>query len=509
MRKSLPIRKVLPAAAVMLMLGSILTACSGGSKPAASGTGTGAAEDKGPPTEISILTEFSTPEPPAADNPVTKEFEKRTNTKLNITWASANNWEDKSNVMMASGDMTDLMKVKDMTNTQMLQMVKQGAFWDLTPYLKDYKHLQEYPKEIWDKTKIDGKNYIIPSVRPLGGSSYFNIRKDWLDNLNLKMPETMDDFYQVLKAFTNNDPDKNGKNDTYGYTGKAPENVINIFNGSNGKWKLQNGKLIDTDLEQGTRDGLQWLNKAFTEKLMPADFATMKTTQFEDMAKGQAGVQVDTIEGMWRANEELKKTNPKADFVGFPYLTGPNGKYVPQNSGVTGIYLIPKKVPEAKMKKILALMDYGASEEGFELACYGIPDVHFKVVDGFKTPTEQAVKDSVAQSSFGKIFERFDKYLWAYHTGMPKEKFESNKKIIDAQSQVYVADPAYGLVSDTNIKLGANYKKKTDDMKTKVIMGKETLEAWDAYVKQLKADANYMKIIDEMNQAYQNRVNGK
>jgi putative aldouronate transport system substrate-binding protein len=99
--------------------------------------------------------------------------------------------------------------------------------------------------------------------------------------------------------------------------------------------------------------------------------------------------------------------------------------------------------------------------------------------------------------------------LWAYHSGMPKEKFERNKQIVDAQSQVFVADPAYGLVSDTNIKLGANYKKKLDDMKIKVIMGKETIDAWDNLVKELKADPNYMKIADEMNKAYQDRLNGK
>ncbi|WP_274651833.1 extracellular solute-binding protein [Paenibacillus humicola] len=503
----------LHAAAAFLLCGTLLAACSGGKTPssgASDASGASGGDNGAKPVEISIMTEFSTPEPPAADNPVTKEFEKRTGTKLDITWVSPNSWSDKQNVVLASGDMPDLMKVSDMTNPQMLQLVRQGAFWDLTPYLKDYPNLMSYPKEIWDKTKIDGKNYIIPSVRPLEGASYFAIRKDWLDNLHLKMPETLDDFYNVLKAFTQDDPDKDGKNDTYGYTGKGYNEIINVFNESNGKWKAVDGKLVDTDLEPGTRDGLLWLRRAFADKLMPEDFALMKTTQFEDMAKAnQAGVQVDTVEGVWRANAELLKTIPNADFLPFTSLTGPNGQYVPQNSGVTGVYLIPKKVPEAKMIKVLALMDYGASEEGFQLACYGIEGVHFTVVDGFKTATEQAVKDSVSQSSFGKIFERYDKYLWAYHTGMPKNVFERNKTIIDARSKISTPDPSYGLISDTNIRLGADYRKKIDDMKVKVIMGKEPIEAWDAFVKQLKADPDYMKIADEMNKAYQDRLNGK
>lgn len=296
------LRKALPASAALLMSVSALTACSGGAS-----TGSGGGGD-GKPTEISIITEFSTPEPPGPGNPVTKEFEKRTNTKLNITWVSPNSWPDKQNVVLASGDMPDLMKVTDFTNTQMQQMVKQGAFWDLTPYLKDYKHLMEYPKEIWDKSKMYGKNYVIPSVRPLEGASFYAIRKDWLDNLNLKVPETMDEFYRTLKAFTTGDPDKNGKDDTYGFTSKNYARIPDIFNGSNGRWKVQGGKLTDTELEPGTREGLLWLNRLYKEKLMPEDFAVMKTTQFEDMAKaGKAGVTQDTVEGIWRARRSCAR----------------------------------------------------------------------------------------------------------------------------------------------------------------------------------------------------------
>ncbi|TDF91206.1 extracellular solute-binding protein [Paenibacillus piri] len=500
-------RKALPASVAFVMVASLLSACSGGAKPAA-GTGGAAKDEK--PTEISIFTEFSTPEPPGADNPVTKEFEKRTNTKLNITWASPNAWEEKQNVMLASGDLPDLMKIKDMKQTQAINMIKQGAFWDLGPYLKDYKNLSAYPKEIMDIVKVNGKQYILPSVRPLQGGNFFNIRKDWLDNVGLPMPRTMDEFYTALKAFVDKDPDKNGKNDTYGYNGKNWERVIDIFNKSNGKWKEAGGKLVDTDLEQGTRDGLIYLNKMYKDKILPEDFAVMKTTDYENMAKaGKVGVQADTTEGVYRSTEGAQKLDPKADFVAMTYLEGPNGKMVHTSNGFAGLYLIPKKVPEAKMKKILALMDYGASEEGFELACYGLKDIHFKVVDGFKTATEQAIKDSVSQSSFGKIFERYDPYLWAYRVGMPKEIFERNKKIVDDRVNYGVADVSIGLLSDVDLKMGPDYKKKMDDMKIKVIMGKEPIESWDAMVKSFKADASYMKMIDEFNQAYQDRKNGK
>ncbi|TBL72403.1 extracellular solute-binding protein [Paenibacillus thalictri] len=501
-------KSIAATTAVTLLATAVLTACSGGgvttSAPPKSADGGKAAEK----TEtISIITEFNTPEAPGPDNPVLKEFEKRTNTKLNIMWTSPNSYGDKINLVLASGEMPDLVKVLDFNNSLMRQMIQQGAFWDLTPYLKDYPHLMEYPKEVWDKTKINGKNFLIPSVRPLhGGPGLPIIRKDWLDKLNLKVPETLDDLYNVMKAFAEQDPDGNGKKDTIPL---LPRNdlswVEGVLNHANGKWKEQDGKLIDTTFEPGTREALLWLNKIFKEGFMPADYALMKETQSEDLAKtGTVGIYPNTIEAIWRVQAELIKTNPAANFLPLSYVSSPAGKYAPSTPGFSGVYMIPKSVPESKMKKILSLMDYGASEEGFELACYGLPNVHFTTdKDGFKMATDQAFKDSVSQSSFGKIFERYDKYLWAYRTGMPKELFERNKKIVDERSQYTVSDPSVGLISETWLKAGPDFTKKINDLKTKIIMGQEPIDSWDSMVAKLKADATYMKSIDEMNQAYQ------
>jgi len=501
--KKMNMKKAAAAAASAILATTMLSAC--GSEPSAAKDGAGKTNEA--PESISIITEFNTPEAPGTDNPVLKEFEKRTNTKLNIMWTSPNSYNDKINLVLASGEMPDLVKVLDFNSSLMRQMIQQGAFWDLTPFLKDYPHLMEYPKSVWEKTKIDGKSYIIPSVRPLhGGPGLPIIRKDWLDKLNLKVPETLDDMYNVMKAFAEQDPDGNGKKDTIPL---VPRNdlgwVEGVLNHSNGKWKAQDGKLIDTTFEPGTREALLWLNKIYKEGFMPADYAIMKETQSEDLAKtGNAGIYPNTIEAIWRVQAELIKTNPEANFLPLSYLSSPAGKYAPSTPGFSGVYLIPKSVPEAKMKKILSLMDYGASEEGFLLACYGLPDIHYTTdKDGFKIATEQAFKDSVSQSSFGKIFERFDKYLWAYRTGMPKELFERNKKIVDERETASVDDPSVGLISETWLKAGPDYTKKMNDLKTKVIMGQEPIEAWDSYVAKLKADATYMKVIDEMNQAYQ------
>jgi ABC-type glycerol-3-phosphate transport system substrate-binding protein len=118
--------------------------------------------------------------------------------------------------MLASGDLSDLNLVLNIFDSQVVQMATSGAFWDITPYIKDYKTLSAMPAVVWDNAKIKGKNYGVPRPRPLEGSWGVHVRKDWLDKLGMKVPETMDEMYAVLKAFTEKDPDGNGKADTLG-----------------------------------------------------------------------------------------------------------------------------------------------------------------------------------------------------------------------------------------------------------------------------------------------------
>lgn len=472
------------------------------------------------PTEISIMSLFWTPEPPAEDNPVLKEIEKRTNTKLTITWATNNNYTDKQNVTLASGDMPDLMFIGDPYAPNVQGMEKQGAFWDISPYLKDYPNLMKFPEVTWKYIKSeDGKIYGIPRVRPTDGNNAMLLRKDWLDALQLPVPQTTDDLLAVWKAFAEKDPDGNGQKDTVGYTGSINTNDLGnttfieaAFTAGQYGWALKDGKLVSTALEPEVKSSLEYLSKSFKEGMIVKDFPVMKPSQAKELiTQGKAGSIVDGMNQAWTLTVELRKTNPKAEFVVLPYLQGPSGiKFSPKGSGSYGKYVTSKKVSEEKLKKILAFMDYGASEEGSDLANYGVLDVHYNVTNGFKIPTEQGKKDNVSSNTFGQIFNKFDKYFRAFaDPTTPPEMIESYKKVIDEMEKVSIENPATGLYSDANVKFGSEYSKKINDMKLKIIIGKEPITAWDKFVNELKADANYMKIVEEMAAAYSARTAAK
>jgi putative aldouronate transport system substrate-binding protein len=119
-----------------------------------------------------------------------------------------------------------------------------------------------------------------------------------------------------------------------------------------------------------------------------------------------------------------------------------------------------------------------------------------------KISTEQAIKDNVSQEVFGQLFLFNDKYMRGYATAIPKDYYERNKQVIDERSKYSIANPSLNLVSETGVKYTPEFDKKSQDLKTKIIMGTEPIAAWDQFVANLKTDANFQKYITEMNDAY-------
>jgi multiple sugar transport system substrate-binding protein len=67
----------------------------------------------------------------------------------------------------------------------------------------------------WESTRYhDGKFYGVPTSAQ---TFALFIRKDWREKTGLPQPKSWDDILTLARAFTTQDPDGNGKNDTYGF----------------------------------------------------------------------------------------------------------------------------------------------------------------------------------------------------------------------------------------------------------------------------------------------------
>jgi putative aldouronate transport system substrate-binding protein len=493
---------------LLLLITSVITASTilSGCKAKTKTEPASISGEKQPPTKISILSIFYSQEPVPKDNAVLKELEKRTNTELDIQWVSSNAFEEKITAMSATGDLPDYTRINSFMGTQNVKMAREGAFWDITPYIKNYKNLMALDQDLWKYSKIDGKNYGIPKSNFIYGGTFINYRVDWLKNLGLKTPQTMDELYNVLKAYTKNDPDKNGKEDTIGLTMNKDHVYFleDVFNESSGGWKLVNGKVEGTITMPGTRKALEWLQNAYKEGIIPKDLASMNGGQVNDLIRGnKAGAQINTMNESTTTEFNAKKIDPNAECWTLPYLIGGNGnKIYPKNSAYFGVFVIPKRtVKEDKLKKILEFADYGWSPEGAVLCKWGVENEHHTKDGDLYIKTEKGLKDPFG--NLDNLFQPASKYgRAAGGTGVTKERYQKLTAVIDEQIKYGVDNISQNLISDTNILYGPDMGKQSNDLKIQVIMGHKTLADWDAYVNKLKNDPNYQKIVKEMDESY-------
>jgi putative aldouronate transport system substrate-binding protein len=514
MRKKLI--RTLSIVTVVLVNLSVISGCGSASKTKSSDAAVGTKPEA--PTEISIMVDTTATEVIDNTNIIWQEIEKKTNTKLNITWVPQGNYTEKLNVTLASGNMPDMTRVDPMS-PNVINTALNGAFWEVGKYVKDYPNISKYPEDIWKNTKYpDGKNYIIPKTRPLAGAgNIISFRQDWLDKLKLKMPETLDEVTNVIKTMVNSDPDGNGQKDTTGFVPFIASDGTGL--GSlGGLFNTAFGSRVSTNLyeKDGTvqvaittpeyKKAIGYLRNLYAEGLMHKDFATMKQQQVRDAGmSGKVASISENIPGSWVVSEGLRKIVPNAEFVAVSYLKNASGKKLHfLGNGLNGGFAIKKQGnDENRLKKILKFIDATASDEVWEIANYGFKDTHFTKTGDIYKQTEQAKKDKIGQIYMGQIASKFERFFYAYNApGIPMESIERNKKAIEEIEKVGQSDFTFGVISDTWTKYSKEYDKKLTDHLIKIILGTETLDSWDAYASKIANEDNFKKAMSELQAGY-------
>ncbi|MEK3722848.1 extracellular solute-binding protein [Paenibacillus sp. FSL H8-0034] len=465
------------------------------------------------PTTISVMMPYFSTEPPKADNPVFKKLEELTNTKLNITWVPNAAYKDKLSVSLASNDLPQISVIVNLEGgiyaPSILNGVRSGAFWEIGPMLKDYPNLGKLNKDVLENVSHDGKNYALfrPRVLARGGVVF---RKDWLDALGLQEPTTIDELYNVIKAFTLNDPDKNGKNDTYGLVsrkGIADLDMLSGFFGAGNGWELREGKLVPSFMTKEYLDALKFYNRLYKEKLMNADFAVSEGNQSKALFEnGRAGVIISTaIDDVLGNDREIKKTNPKgaADMVS--RIQGPKGERILASAGYNGIFMFPKSSvkTEAEMRAILAFFDQMFKPEIANLLNWGIEGKHYHLENGkaVSTEAEQKLKvDDLLPIPQLSIVMDTDAPLEGENTPLEQKL----KKMFKENVSIAVQNPASSLLSPTLSEKSGELDKIRNDAKVKYILGEIDDNGWNNEIEKWKKSGGD-KGIEEINAEYAKR----
>jgi putative aldouronate transport system substrate-binding protein len=465
-------------------------------------------------------------DPPPSTSPGLDMINQKFNADYKITYVTNTAYDEKINATFASGEIPDMVGFmsKDLT-ARYNKFAKQGAFLPLDDYIQKYPTLKLVPDYIWDSMKVNGKIFAIPAYSPKY-QTVTVIRKDWLDALGLKTPTNYEELKQVAIAFTKNDPDKNGKNDTYGL---AMGLDINPNFNQGPYWdptawyhKNKDGDFIPGMIGPGRKETVQMLADLNKEGAITKDYVVLNWADTnKEFYSGKAGIFIGTPRGMSQAYMDgLLKITPTAQFVSLaPFTDAYGNSGLTAGSGYSALTVLNAKLASEpdKVKRILEMVDFGrafypvdkSNDKNADFDWWaGKVGVGYDMKDGLPVNKPNFASAGLAPSTYF-----VDNSAW-----VPKDSDVNysityqTKQLSDLVAQIeqmykgikLYANPINGLESATDVEKGAELTKYLMGEQVKMIAGQRPVADWDKMVQEYM-DKGGAKIIKEFNAGIKNK----
>lgn len=430
-----------------------------------------------------------------------------------MTWVPNDAYEEKLNTLIASVSLPQIVTVREIKSAGFINATRAGMFWDLTPYIEQFPNLSAINETIMKNVQTDGKQFLIPRTRDLIRAG-IAIRTDWLDHFGLEMPETIDEFTEVLRAFTFEDPDGNGVDDTYGLDMydqglKNFATQVSIYMGGPNNWFVDDsGNMVsEYDTEEYTR-ALTWYRDCFAEGLINKDFpvVTSKTQNFTD---GKAGaVFIGNLEDATTTLGTLTQVNPDAtaDVLQI-LLDGENGEpHVPGYDGYTGAIAIPTTSvkTEEELLQILGFLDKLGDPEMVDLFNWGIEGETYTINDEGKV-VQTADQLSIYADKYNLLRQITPFYASKHLEAAELTPLAQHiNDLIGSNSEYAVFDPSLPFISETETSMGGTLGELPtyiQDSAIKYVIGDLSLEEWKAAIQTWK-DMGGSEVAKEFTEQY-------
>lgn len=285
-----------------------------------------------------------------SDRQIFKDLEEQTNLKVDwIDWPGSQ-FGEKQGLAFSGGTFPDAMMGNFILSTT--ELVKKGAEgWLMTwnDYINEeympnfYALCQRAPGLLESITAADGNIYGLPQFDMVGLSitnDTLVINTEWLEKVDKEMPTTIEEFYDVLKAFKEaGDLNGNGKADEIPFTFQfnAGNNGQLSFMGFTGlayntqheRVCYKDGKVVYVPQEEEYKEFLIYMNRLYSEGLIDPECFTMDQSTYN--AKTQTPEPTCGVISIWdaaRINAPIAGNDPEQPGV-YQYLApldGENGK---------------------------------------------------------------------------------------------------------------------------------------------------------------------------------------
>ena len=462
-------------------------------------------------------------------NAVNKQVLDTLGIKLKYDWVvPKEQFNTKWNLTIASGDLPDMLT---MNLIQFQELTKTDVLRDMTQYVDQYaaptlKMLYDWDENFTRKAvTIGGKMLSVPITGTSPDNSpIFWIRKDWLNKVGLQVPTTMDELVKVARAFANDDPDGNGKKDTYAMAlNKTLDGGLSDINGFfNGYgayfniWVKDGDKLVYSSIQPQVKTALLALQKMYAEKLIDPEFSVKDPVKEGEMVvSGKVGLLYGRT---WACYVNIKDSHikdPKAQWLPYPVpgVAGAATK-VQASASLSGMtfFSVNKKYahPEAAVKlvNLYAKNYYGAesTDEWNNTIHYAMPDgswvsmIHFPVVE-IRSPWNDynqylQLKDALAANDRNKL-RPYVQVVWDMVTKYMSDPTQrqnlpaflqvgpnGSQSVIEkyrTQNRI-VLDEFLGFKTPAALEKETTLQAKILEVYTRIIMG-ESIDEFDKLVK--------------------------
>ena len=331
------------------------------------------------------------------DTPFGQGWQKNTGVEIEFLHPPTGQQKEQFSLILADGNLPDLMEYNWTVDYPggPEKAIKDGVIIPLNDVIDQYcpnlkKYLEENP-DIDRMIKTDeGHYYVFPFIR--GDENLMNtiglmVRKDWLDELGMEVPTTIDEWHDVLTAF------KNAKGCTAPYSFEYTNNqylgadpFVAAFGVNRSFYLGSDGKVHFGATEPGFKDYLATMQQWYSEGLIDPDLATLKNDQVSaKMTNGQAGAsmgQAGSRMGTWTT--AARTTIPEFTLVPAPVPTLVKGEKAEMGyieNPFSGRASVAITTSCKDVERAARLMDWAYGEEGHMYFNFGTEGESYTMVE--------------------------------------------------------------------------------------------------------------------------------
>lgn len=459
------------------------------------------------------------------ETPFARALQEKTGITIEFQHPAVGQTQEAFNLLLANADLPDIIEYSWINYSGGPEKaIDDEVIISLNEIMDEYcpnlKAFLEANPEVDKMVKTDdGLYYCFPFIRgeaKLMTSVGLMLRQDWLEELNLEVPETIDEWHDVLTAFKEEKGAAAPFTYLYGSGYLTDNNPFAFAYGAPRSFYVgDDGRVHYGAIDDGYREYLQTMKQWMSEGLIDVDLATLTGDQVTaKITNGSAGASFGYCgSGMGVWTNSGQSTDPAYALISAPYPTvnkGDTPEFGQKDNDyvITGAAAISSSCEN--IEAAARLLDYAYSEEGHLLYNFGIEGESYEMTDGKAIFTEKVMNNpdlSLAQSLSGYIratyngpFVQDGNYIDQYYA------LDSQKDAViiwsSTNAKAHIVPPITATVEESSelSQLMNEINTYRDENTLKFMLGTRSLDEWDAYVNEIK-DMNIERALEIQNAA--------